>query len=80
MYRYNNWEKYEESLKECPICYNRIYSSEKATLKCGHIMHKECLGRWAGEPKRNAMDINKTCPICRGALELKIEKGMIRRE
>lgn len=71
-------EKYEEKLKECPICYNRIYSSEKAILKCEHTLHKECLGKWAGEPKKE-IDKRKGCPICRGVLELKIEKGMIRR-
>ena len=73
-------KSYEAILPECPICYNPIYSSEKATLKCGHVIHKSCLAKWAGDPKRNPMDINKRCPICRGPLELKVEKGMIRRE
>lgn len=47
---------------ECPICLVE-YSTEMVIVKttCGHIMHKDCLGRW--------LHTSHFCPICRGDLE-----------
>ncbi len=70
---------YKLTLNECPICYEPIMPIDKATLQCGHQLHKRCLAKWAGNPKKES-DRNKTCPVCRGPLELKREVGMIRRE
>jgi hypothetical protein len=70
---------YKSILNECPICYEPIMPIDKATLQCGHQLHKRCLAKWAGNPKKES-DRNKTCPVCRGPLELKREVGMIRRE
>lgn len=66
-------KRYEETLEECVICKERIYSSEKAKLKCNHMLHKLCLAKWSGNPKKNVMDRNKGCPLCRGPLELNIQ-------
>ncbi len=72
-------EKYESILPQCSVCLNPIYPNQLATLKCGHKLHKYCLARWSGNP-RNPDDQRKGCPECRGPLELKVEKGMIRKE
>lgn len=70
---------YQSKLPECPICYEKIYPANSVTLECGHKMHKECLARWAGNPK-NEQDKDKRCPICRGPLEVKRTSEMIRRD
>ena len=75
-----NERDFETKLPECPICNEHIYPMNEATLKCGHKLHKTCLAVWSGDPKNNPQDRNKTCPICRGPLELKVTQGMIRRE
>lgn len=74
------FKRYELTLPECSICYEPINTIDEATLKCGHKLHKRCLAIWAGDPKNNPSDRNKTCPICRGPLELKLKQGMLRRE
>jgi hypothetical protein len=45
--------------KECVICFTKLYTSEKETikLKCNHPYHKACILNW--------FQINQTCPICR---------------
>jgi hypothetical protein len=70
----------KSKLSECPICFEPIYPMNEATLKCDHKLHKTCLARWSGDPKNNPSDRNKTCPVCRGPLELKVKEDMIRRQ
>ncbi len=64
---------------ECSICYEQIKPIDNVTLQCDHKFHKQCLGRWSGNPK-NPSDANKTCPVCRGPLEVKRTPEMIRRD
>jgi hypothetical protein len=60
--------------QECSICYKPLID-RTATLKCNHTFHKDCLAIWAGNPKQNQNDRNKTCPVCRGHLEVKLYPG-----
>ena len=73
-------KKYRDTLPECSICQSVIYKIDEVTLQCGHQFHKRCLARWAGDPKRNPIDMNKTCPICRGPLIVKKSDDVIRRD
>jgi hypothetical protein len=70
-------------LPDCPICYDKITGTNKMIeLQCGHKFHKDCLARWAGNPKNEeeaeeaedaeeAEEEHKSCPICGGPLEIK---------
>tara|TARA_B100001094_G_C18106023_1_gene758408 strand:- start:409 stop:1257 length:849 start_codon:yes stop_codon:yes gene_type:complete len=43
----------------CPCCHNYLFNSitDISVLKCGHIMHKECLSKY--------LKYNFNCPICK---------------
>jgi hypothetical protein len=64
--------------QECVIC-NEKMLGYLATLECKHTFHKYCIAVWAGDPKNIMNDRKKTCPICRGPLELEILPEYIRR-
>lgn len=48
-----------DTTQECPICYDAISRESSQMLKCKHMFHTECIGRWTGEMNKN------TCPTCR---------------
>jgi len=54
---------------ECPICYNKIKSSEYIReLHCNHIFHKKCIDKWLLLSMKSKETIN--CPICRKIINL----------
>ncbi len=42
---------------ECTICFLSVESDFQHVLRCGHIFHRACVGRWIEE--------RGTCPNCR---------------
>jgi hypothetical protein len=53
-------EKKEEKIKdeenECSICLENIEESSKKIVRCGHIFHGECIGKW--------LEGHDKCPLC----------------
>ena len=50
---------------QCPVCLedlNGFTADRSVALKCGHIMHLACFGRWADVFDANT---SPTCPVCR---------------
>ncbi|KAK4762838.1 hypothetical protein SAY86_008606 [Trapa natans] len=48
--------------EECAICMSKIEAREEIReLRCSHIFHGACLGRWLGSN-------NLGCPLCRGSV------------
>ena len=53
------WRKYQESKDSCPICLKTI-GEDSCKTKCGHKFCTGCL--------LTAVQINGSCPLCRGEL------------
>jgi len=49
------------SLCDCPICYEKITSSNMIKTSCKHEFHRSCLERWTSK--------NSSCPLCRAPVE-----------
>ncbi|XVF13643.1 hypothetical protein REPUB_Repub08aG0225400 [Reevesia pubescens] len=49
---------------ECPICLGEFIDDDMLRLltNCCHVFHKECVDLW--------LDSHKTCPVCRGELDV----------
>jgi hypothetical protein len=41
----------------CPVCCDKIESTDATTLACGHGFHHSCLQTW--------LERNPSCPMCR---------------
>lgn len=54
---YNNVEKINKILEECPICFNSNETTIKIK-KCNHVFCEDCIQKWLKSHKN-------TCPICR---------------
>ena len=46
-----------ETIGDCPICYEKMTSSNMIKTSCKHEFHRSCLERW--------MEENPSCPMCR---------------
>jgi len=46
--------------QECPICLISLDETSHETLKCHHVFHSECIGKWKQE--------HPSCPMCRTSL------------
>lgn len=55
----------------CSICLSDL-SNEDCTLKCGHIYHTECIGKWIETASVNSNE----CPMCRKTIKFK-EKAIV---
>lgn len=51
--------------EECPICLLGIIETDKITLQCNHIYHKNCIYKWVYEFE------NHNCPYCRSIINIK---------
>ena len=49
-------EKDEKEENECSICLENIEEGSKKIVRCGHIFHGECIGKW--------LEDHDKCPLC----------------
>ena len=52
-----------ETTGDCPICYEKMTSSNLIKTSCKHEFHRSCLERWTSQ--------NSSCPLCRSHIENK---------
>jgi len=57
----HHFQKENEMMFECSICYNAIPTSGRCKLSCDHLFCKFCVTRWR-------IDGNNTCPMCRSPI------------
>jgi len=50
-----------ESNKECVICLRPIVFNDRIFLRCGHVFHENCIGKW--------LTTRRICPVCKVDIE-----------
>ena len=58
----HHFQKENEMMFECSICYNAIPTTGRCKLSCDHLFCKFCVTRWR-------IDGNNTCPMCRSPID-----------
>ena len=65
----------EDNLDTCSICYGEVWrNQEHASLPCGHIFHKACIGTWLKRVRTT------TCPTCRGEVPRRVRAALRKRK